>query len=153
MPRKKDQPASSPETLIPVSAPGSEEAAAAAIEPALEAIAPQPASDSPDEPEPQTALAPIAADEPEAPSLTQVLEGKLKKKQRSETHDKERVYLRKDLKERLDALSLNRSKGFKTLILNYGLEKALDELEQAAAQLREDEKAEEQEALQEAADA
>ncbi|KPV56445.1 hypothetical protein QJ48_27655 [Paenibacillus sp. A3] len=67
-----------------------------------------------------------------APVL-QLLETRLKKKERSETHDKDRVFIRKDLKLRLDALAENRSKGFKTLLLNYGLEKALDELEQAEA--------------------
>ncbi|SCW79221.1 hypothetical protein SAMN04487970_104835 [Paenibacillus tianmuensis] len=69
----------------------------------------------------------------EAAPVLQLLETPLKKKERSETHDKDRVFIRKDLKLRLDALAENRSKGFKTLLLNYGLEKALDELEQAEA--------------------
>ncbi|MFB6366880.1 hypothetical protein ACFCP7_23025 [Paenibacillus elgii] len=69
----------------------------------------------------------------EAAPVLQLLETPLKKKERSETHNKDRVFIRKDLKLRLDALAENRSKGFKTLLLNYGLEKALDELEQAEA--------------------
>ncbi|MCP1309868.1 hypothetical protein [Paenibacillus tyrfis] len=69
----------------------------------------------------------------DAAPVLQLLETRLKKKERSETHDKDRVFIRKDLKLRLDALAENRSKGFKTLLLNYGLEKALDELEQAEA--------------------
>ncbi|MCP3774954.1 hypothetical protein NLX71_16875 [Paenibacillus sp. MZ04-78.2] len=69
----------------------------------------------------------------EAAPVLQLLESRLKKKERSETHDKDRVFIRKDLKLLLDALAENRSKGFKTLLLNYGLEKALDELEQAEA--------------------
>lgn len=79
----------------------------------------------------------IPAEEPPAApmktqnALLQVLEGPLKKKERNETHERNRVYIRKDLKERLDALAEHRSKGFKTLLLNYGLEKALDELEVA----------------------
>ncbi|WP_025844906.1 hypothetical protein [Paenibacillus ehimensis] len=81
-----------------------------------------------------------AADTPEestAPVL-QRLGARLKKKERNETHDKDRVFIRKDLKLRLDALAENRGKGFKTLLLNYGLEKALDELEQAEAARQED---------------
>ncbi|MBP1157591.1 MULTISPECIES: hypothetical protein [unclassified Paenibacillus] len=66
-------------------------------------------------------------------ALLQVLESPLKKKERNETHERDRVYVRKDLKDRLDALSEHRSKGFKTMLINYGLEKALDELEQAEA--------------------
>lgn len=82
-----------------------------------------------------------AAEPPTAPmgahgTLLQVLEGPWKKKDRNETHERNRVYIRKDLKERLDALAKHRSKGFKTLLVNYGLEKALDELELA---LRNDE--------------
>lgn len=69
-------------------------------------------------------------------ALLQVLESPLKKKERNETHERDRVYIRKDLKDRLDALSEQRSKGFKTLLINYGLEKALDELEQSEAVAR-----------------
>ncbi|ALS24271.1 hypothetical protein [Paenibacillus naphthalenovorans] len=64
-------------------------------------------------------------------ALLQVLEGTLKKKERNETHEQYRVYIRKDLKKRLDALAEHQNKGFKTLLLNYGLEKTLDELELA----------------------
>ncbi len=74
----------------------------------------------------------------DAAPVLQLLETRLKKKERNETHDKDRVFIRKDLKLRLDALAENRSKGFKTLLLNYGLEKALDELEQAEAAREED---------------
>ncbi|WP_239551498.1 hypothetical protein [Paenibacillus elgii] len=74
----------------------------------------------------------------DAAPVLQLLETRLKKKERSETHDKDRVFIRKDLKLRLDALAENRGKGFKTLLLNYGLEKALDELEQAEAARQED---------------
>ncbi|WP_159887247.1 hypothetical protein [Paenibacillus puerhi] len=68
-----------------------------------------------------------------AGGLQGVLDRQLKKKDRKQTHEKDGVYIRKDLKERLDQAAEHRSKGFKTLLLNYGLEKALDELEQAEA--------------------
>lgn len=81
------------------------------------------------------AAEPVAAparETADAPLLSR-LEVGLRKKDRNETHDKDRVYIRKDLKVRLDAVAESRSKGFKTLLLNYGLEKALEELEQANA--------------------
>ncbi|UUZ82886.1 hypothetical protein LJK88_02340 [Paenibacillus sp. P26] len=87
----------------------------------------------------EAAAAAVSETEPEAAiaaapdSLPLLLESKLKKKERNETHDKDRVFIRKDLKERLEALAARRGKGFKTLLLNYGLEKALDELEQMGA--------------------
>ncbi|WP_281890306.1 hypothetical protein [Paenibacillus sp. YYML68] len=68
--------------------------------------------------------------------LSLMLGGPLKKKQRKDTHEKSRMHIRKDLMERLEKLAEGRSKGFKTLLLNYGLEKALDELEQAEAARR-----------------
>ncbi|MEC0212505.1 hypothetical protein P4H70_26595 [Paenibacillus ehimensis] len=114
-------------------APLAEEAAltvAAAAEPAPEHALPAATAE----------VKAAAADTPEentAPVL-QRLGTRLKKKERNETHDKDRVFIRKDLKLRLDALAENRGKGFKTLLLNYGLEKALDELEQAEAARQED---------------
>ncbi|MDQ1911490.1 hypothetical protein RAC89_13700 [Paenibacillus sp. GD4] len=80
---------------------------------------------------------PVAA-EPQEEPLISLLEVGLKKKERSETHDKDRVYIRKDLKARLDAVAEGRGKGFKTLLLNYGLEKALEELESAEAKTKEE---------------
>ncbi|MUG71212.1 hypothetical protein [Paenibacillus validus] len=71
--------------------------------------------------------------------LQRLLGRRLKKKKRNETHEKDSVYIRKDLKERLAKLAANHGKGFRTLLLNYGLEKALDELEQADAALRQGE--------------
>lgn len=85
---------------------------------------------------------PVAAEpvvaEPQEEPLISLLEVGLKKKERSETHDKDRVYIRKDLKARLDAVAEGRGKGFKTLLLNYGLEKALEELESAEAKTKEE---------------
>lgn len=88
-----------------------------------------------------------AADVPEENALASgevrglhpVLGSRLKKKERNQTYQKDRVYIRKDLKKRLDTLAATRSKGFRTLLLNYGLEKALDELEQADSALRQGE--------------
>lgn len=115
------------------------EAAPLAEEEALTVAAPsEPAAESPssaDTAEVKTAATDTAED---AAPVLQLLETRLKKKERSETHDKDRVFIRKDLKLRLDALAENRGKGFKTLLLNYGLEKALDELEQAEAARQED---------------
>ncbi|MFB0845983.1 hypothetical protein [Paenibacillus oleatilyticus] len=115
------------------------EAAPLAEEEALTVAAPsEPAVESPssaDTVEVKTAATDTAED---AAPVLQLLETRLKKKERSETHDKDRVFIRKDLKLRLDALAENRGKGFKTLLLNYGLEKALDELEQAEAARQED---------------
>ncbi|SDD78076.1 hypothetical protein SAMN02799630_04022 [Paenibacillus sp. UNCCL117] len=68
--------------------------------------------------------------------LLELLGSELKKKERKQTHEKDGVHIRKDLKERLDQACMNRSKGFKTLLLNYGLEKALDELERVEAENR-----------------
>ncbi|GMX65768.1 hypothetical protein Elgi_50390 [Paenibacillus elgii] len=99
------------------------------------AAAAEPAALSADAAEVKTAETDTAED---AAPVLQLLETRLKKKERSETHDKDRVFIRKDLKLRLDALAENRGKGFKTLLLNYGLEKALDELEQAEAARQED---------------
>ncbi|WP_088833727.1 hypothetical protein [Paenibacillus tyrfis] len=109
----------------PEAAPLAEEAAltvAAAAEPTAEPALPAAVTDTAED----------------AAPVLQLLETRLKKKERSETHDKDRVFIRKDLKLRLDALAENRGKGFKTLLLNYGLEKALDELEQAEAARQED---------------
>ncbi|MBU7317837.1 hypothetical protein [Paenibacillus oleatilyticus] len=115
------------------------EAAPQAEEEALTVTAPsEPAAESPssaDTAEVKSAATDTAED---AAPVLQLLETRLKKKERSETHDKDRVFIRKDLKLRLDALAENRGKGFKTLLLNYGLEKALDELEQAEAARQED---------------
>ncbi|WP_163852432.1 hypothetical protein [Paenibacillus elgii] len=112
------------------------EAAPLAEEAALTvAAAAEPAAASADTAEVKTAATDTVED---AAPVLQLLETRLKKKERSETHDKDRVFIRKDLKLRLDALAENRSKGFKTLLLNYGLEKALDELEQAEAARQED---------------
>ncbi|WP_010492989.1 hypothetical protein [Paenibacillus elgii] len=116
----------------PEGAPLAEDAAltvAAPAEPATEPALPVAAA------EVKTAATDTAED---AAPVLQLLETRLKKKERSETHDKDRVFVRKDLKLRLDALAENRGKGFKTLLLNYGLEKALDELEQAEAARQED---------------
>ncbi|GLI08439.1 hypothetical protein YDYSG_44700 [Paenibacillus tyrfis] len=116
----------------PEAAPLAEEATltvAAAAEPAAEPALPVAAA------EVKSAATDTAED---AAPVLQLLETRLKKKERSETHDKDRVFIRKDLKLRLDALAENRGKGFKTLLLNYGLEKALDELEQAEAARQED---------------
>ncbi|KEQ25069.1 hypothetical protein [Paenibacillus tyrfis] len=109
----------------PEAAPLAEEAAltvAAAAEPTAEPALPAAVTDTAED----------------AAPVLQLLETRLKKKERGETHDKDRVFIRKDLKLRLDALAENRGKGFKTLLLNYGLEKALDELEQAEAARQED---------------
>lgn len=126
------QPAEPQPQESPEAAPLAEEATltvAAAAEPIAESTS------SADTAEGKTAAAGTAED---AAPVLQLLETRLKKKERSETHDKDRVFIRKDLKLRLDALAENRGKGFKTLLLNYGLEKALDELEQAEAARQED---------------
>lgn len=62
-------------------------------------------------------------------SLIELLEQPLKKNKRRETHDKVKVRLRKDLLAKLDTLSEDQPKGFKTRLLNYGLERALAEFE------------------------
>ncbi|PUA40588.1 hypothetical protein C8Z91_03760 [Paenibacillus elgii] len=127
-----DQPAEPQPQEAPEAAPLAEEATltvAASAEPAAEPALPVAAA------EVKSAATDTAEDA--APVLL-LLETRLKKKERSETHDKDRVFIRKDLKLRLDALAENRGKGFKTLLLNYGLEKALDELEQAEAARQED---------------
>ncbi|XOK60602.1 hypothetical protein ACJ7K1_29495 [Paenibacillus elgii] len=125
------QPAEPQPQEAPEAAPLTEEAltVAAPSEPAVESPS------SADTAEGKTAATDTAED---AAPVLQLLETRLKKKERSETHDKDRVFIRKDLKLRLDALAENRGKGFKTLLLNYGLEKALDELEQAEAARQED---------------
>ncbi|MBP1996373.1 hypothetical protein [Paenibacillus eucommiae] len=56
-------------------------------------------------------------------------EEKIDKKQRKETHTKHPFFIRNDLLERLDSLSKLKGKGFKTNLINYALEKSLDELE------------------------
>lgn len=70
-------------------------------------------------------------DEPEsikiAPSF--FTEEKFDKKLRKDTHTKERFFIRNDLNERLEVLALTQAKGFKTQLINYALEKALDEVE------------------------
>jgi hypothetical protein len=74
------------------------------------------------------------SDSADAAGLNQqefVFEGKINKKLRNETHTKEQFFIRNDLLERLEALVLTQSKGFKTVFINYALGKALDELEKA----------------------
>lgn len=57
------------------------------------------------------------------------LNSKLNKKTRNETYTKERFFVRNDLNERLKTLVKSKSKGYKTGLINYALEKTLDELE------------------------
>ncbi|MBW7455989.1 hypothetical protein ACFOLF_02065 [Paenibacillus sepulcri] len=54
---------------------------------------------------------------------------KLDKKLRKETHSKAEFYIRKDLLERVKTISQEKGKGFKTNLINYALEQALDGLE------------------------
>lgn len=62
--------------------------------------------------------------------VTETLPVTINKKQRKETHTKEKFYIRNDLLERLKALTKGKGKkSFKTTFINDALEKSLNELE------------------------
>lgn len=53
----------------------------------------------------------------------------ISKKQRKETHSKEKYYVRNDLLKKLKALTKSNGKSFKTSFINDAIEKSLNELE------------------------
>jgi hypothetical protein len=62
-------------------------------------------------------------------TLTEIIQEKENKLTFEEQHTRETFFIRNDLRTRFIELAKQHKRGFKTEIINYALEKALDEIE------------------------